>query len=108
MRGRRLELPADWTTVGGLWIQSSGLVGTVLTSLETILTFEQAKVIEVDVRGWSIVEIIECLVSLRTPRFAQPQMRDLTRGDLQPLLDARELHQIDALRLMSLVRGWTP
>lgn len=49
--GRLLALPHDWTTTRGLWLRMSGLHGNVLTDSETIITFEQRRVIEVDVRG---------------------------------------------------------
>lgn len=106
--GRRLDLPRHWTTVRGLWIRPSGMHGSVLTDLETILCFEQRRVIEADVRGWTVVEMIECLQTLKTPSFAQPELRHLNRADLQPLLNIGALTQMDVLRLMALVPGWQP
>lgn len=106
--GRRLTLPHDWTTTRGLWLRQSGLHGNVLTQSETILTFEQRRVIEVDVRGWSTVEIIECLSTMRTPPFARPELRHLGMADLEPLLGCKAIDQIEIMRLMSLVPGWKP
>ena len=106
--GRLLALPHDWTTTRGLWLRMSGLHGNVLTDSETILTFEQRRVIEVDVRGWSIVEIIECLSTMRTPPFARPELRHLGMTDLEPLLGCNAIDRIEVVRLMSLVPGWKP
>lgn len=106
--GRRLVLPRHWTTVRGLWLRSSGLNGSVLTDSETIWTFEQRRVIEVDVRSWTIIEIIECLATLKTPPFAQPELRHLAAADLEPLVACKAIGHIEALRLMALVPGWQP
>lgn len=106
--GRRLALPHYWTTTLGLWLRQSGLNGNVLTDRETILTFEQLRVIEVNVRGWSVIEIIECLSTMRTPPFARPELRHLAMADLEPLLGCKAINHVEVMRLMSLVPGWQP
>lgn len=106
--GRDIPLPRHWTTVRGLKLLDSGLAGTVLTDLDVVMTFERRRVIEVGVRGWSMVEVIEALRTMRTPPFAQPELRHLRMDDLEPLVAIGSLSRIDVLRLMSLVPGWQP
>lgn len=107
-RGRPIALPVHWTSVRGVFLSGSGLTGNVLTDLDVIMAFEQRRVIEVDVRGWTMVEIIEALCTLRTPSFAKPELRHLCAADLEPLVAIGSLTRIDVLRLMSLVPGWQP
>lgn len=106
--GRRLALPHHWTTTRGLWLRQSGLNGNVVTDGEMILIFEQLRVIEVNIRGWSVIEIIECLSTMRTPPFAQPELRHLAMADLEPLVRCKAINHVEVMRLMSLVPGWQP
>ena len=106
---RRLELPTHWASVSGLWLDSDGLRGSVLCEKTSqVLLFEGVRVIAADVTGWSMHEIVTCLVTHDTPRGVEPHLSYLRDEDLAPLVTCGALTRIEQLLLLAHVPGWHP
>lgn len=106
---RRLGLPAHWASATGLWLDPDGLRGSVLCEKTSrILLFEGVRVISADVTGWSVREIVTCLVCHETPRGVEPQLSYLSNNELAPLVGCGALTRIERLRLLAHVPGWQP
>ena len=107
--GRRLELPTHWASVSGLWLDPDGLRGSVLCERTArVMLFEGARVIAADVTGWSVHEIVTCLVTHDTPRGVEPQLSWLSDKELAPLITCGALNRIERLRLLAHNPGWRP
>lgn len=106
---RRLELPSHWASASGLWLDPDGLRGSVLCETTSrVLLFEGVRVISADVTGWSVGEIVSCLVTHDTPRGVEPRLTYLSDVELAPLVNCGALTRIERLRLLAHVPGWRP
>lgn len=106
---RRLELPAHWASASGLWLEREGLSGSVLCERTgQVLLFEGVRVISAEVAGWSVHEIVTCLVTHDTPSEVEPQLSYLSDQELAPLVNSGALTRIERLRLLAHVPGWQP
>ena len=106
---RRLQLPEQWISVSGLWLDPDGLRGSVLCEKTSqVLLFEGVRVISAEVADWSVGEIVTCLVCHDTPRGVEPRLSYLSDEELAPLVAWGALTRIERLRLLAHVPGWQP
>ena len=106
---RRLELPTHWASTSGLWLDPGGLRGSVLCEKTSqVLLFEGVSVISAEVTGWSMGEIVTCLVCHETPRGVEPRLSFLSDQELAPLVTCGALTRIEQLLLLAHVPGWKP
>ncbi|WP_174278274.1 hypothetical protein [Sphingomonas bacterium] len=106
---RRLELPEHWISVSGLWLDPDGLRGSVFDEATSrVLLFEGVRVIAADVTGWSVGDVVACLVCHDTPRGVEPRLTHLSDAELAPLVACGALTRIERLRLLAHVPGWQP